>query len=118
MKRSRPTECIYTCTEQQRKDAVDYRPHGRSQHARQRLSRLENLVTELVKAQGSREVVSDDTVLDEKPPDQDSGVGLADSIGKLDLTVDGSTYAASTHWTTILEDVSIIVAISTLFLLC
>ncbi|KAK3677095.1 hypothetical protein LTR78_003300 [Recurvomyces mirabilis] len=100
---------MFTCTEEQRKDAVDYRPHARNQHARKRLSRLETLVTGLFKAQESHHDptrrTSVDTELRSAFEANVTKSTLANSIGKLELTDNGAAYTGSSHWTTILEEI-------------
>ncbi|PWY85817.1 hypothetical protein BO94DRAFT_586376 [Aspergillus sclerotioniger CBS 115572] len=95
LKRGKPEECTYSSSEQERKDAVDYRPHARSQEARQRVVRLEKLVTQMRDQMRAMEQASDQT----------SNGHVADTVGKLTLTDSHAIYSGSTHWVTILEDI-------------
>ncbi|KAI1385497.1 fungal-specific transcription factor domain-containing protein [Hypoxylon trugodes] len=112
-RRGKPVECVYSCSEQERKDAIDYRPRAtRSQQARQRIARLESLVTEMrdMAQQNSRQRLkegiqpqsthnSSDPSL--TPPDNH----VVDNMGKLSLTENHTIYTGSSHWVTILEDI-------------
>ena len=104
-------DCIFTCTEQERKDAIDYRPHARNQQARQRVARLENLVTQMRdRDQNSHRLQSDvelrsDALTGTETPSIASEGHVADSMGKLSLTDDRAVYIGSSHWSTILEDI-------------
>ena len=116
LRRGKPAECIYSSSEQERRDAVDYRPHAGKQLARQRVARLESLVTQMrdqMKAmeQSSHQASGHTTApvgsfhnreLNPAPHPEH----LADSVGKLSLTDDRAVYTGSTHWGTILEEVS------------
>lgn len=116
LRRGKSAECIYSSSEQERKDAVDYRPHAGSQQARQRVTRLEKLVTQMrdqmnAMEQNPRKASADtaplkehfeDAVLPLAPHD----IHVADSVGKLSLTDDHAIYTGSTHWGTILEEAS------------
>ena len=116
LRRGKPSECIYSSSEQERKDAVDYRPHAGSQLARQRVARLEKLVTQMrdqirVMEQSSRQASGDTAPLNEHLEDPVLSLTphyghVADSVGKLSLTDDHAIYIGSTHWGTILEEVS------------
>lgn len=92
---------------------MDYRPHTRTQKARQRIAHLENLVTELRDrtvnlSQNSDDIpsLSNDLVRSEPPPTIPSTTG---SMGNLNLTEEQSVYTGSSHWATILEDVSLVI---------
>ncbi|KAI3588270.1 fungal-specific transcription factor domain-containing protein [Fusarium oxysporum f. sp. albedinis] len=108
-RRGKPTECIFTCSEQERKDAIDYRPHNRSQKARQRIARLENLVTELRdKAESSNKSMSDTAQADNASSGFEptaSGTSPNVRMGNLNLADDQAVYTGSSHWATILEDI-------------
>ncbi|KAF2740596.1 hypothetical protein EJ04DRAFT_454808 [Polyplosphaeria fusca] len=95
VRRSKPADCIYTCTEQERKEAIDYRPHGRGQRARQRIARLENLVSEIASSTESTATSRESHL----------GPSSGDDQGKLSLNDNLSTYTGSSHWATILEDI-------------
>jgi hypothetical protein len=93
---------------------VDYRPHNRTQKARQRIARLENLVTELrdrtVNPNQSLDdtpLLNNDLVRSEPPLTIPS---TATSMGNLNLTEGQSVYTGSSHWATILEDVSLAIS--------
>ncbi|KAH7009932.1 hypothetical protein EDB80DRAFT_714107 [Ilyonectria destructans] len=109
-RRGKPAECIFTCSEQERKDAIDYRP-ARSQQTRQRIARLENLVTEMRDiVQSSRQPSGDNASPSEmpvytEPPLNPSDGHATDDMGKLSLTDDRAVYTGSSHWVTILEDI-------------
>lgn len=109
-RRGKPAECIFTCSEQERKDAIDYRP-ARSQQTRQRIARLENLVTEMRDlVQSSHQPSGDNASPSEmpvytEPPLNPSDGHATDDMGKLSLTDDHAVYTGSSHWVTILEDV-------------
>ncbi|KAI1806479.1 fungal-specific transcription factor domain-containing protein [Daldinia bambusicola] len=104
-RRGKPEECIYSCSEQERKDAVDYRPHTRGHRARQRIAHLENIVIEMV--QNSRRPPASETssgsLHDTSPQLQDGNV--LDVLGKLSLTDNHTVYTGSSHWATILDDI-------------
>ncbi|KAK3933912.1 fungal-specific transcription factor domain-containing protein [Diplogelasinospora grovesii] len=108
-RRGKPGECIYTCSEEERKNTIDYRPHARGQQARQRIARLENLVTEMRDMMQSSHHASDGMASSNETPN-DPGPPLApaivDDMGKLSLTENHAVYTGSSHWVTILEDVS------------
>ncbi|KAF2101410.1 hypothetical protein NA57DRAFT_34315 [Rhizodiscina lignyota] len=111
IRRGKAAECNYSSSEQERKDATDYRPHTRGQQARQRVARLENLVLEMRDmAQSSRQPSSDITSPNVALSDLGSPLSSADShviddTGKLSLTDDHVVYTGSSHWVTILEDI-------------
>ncbi|RDW57488.1 oleate activated transcription factor 3 [Coleophoma cylindrospora] len=114
LRRGKPAECTYTSSEQERKDAVDYRPHAGGKQARQKVARLEKLVTQMrdqmrVVEQTSGSV-SDIAPLNEYAedpvlPDALGDGNVGDSVGKLSLTDDHTVYHGSTHWGTILEEI-------------
>ncbi|KAF2429258.1 hypothetical protein EJ08DRAFT_591012 [Tothia fuscella] len=110
VERGNVSECIYSCSEEERMHAIDYRPHIRSQPARQRIARLENLVIEMRNmAQTPGQQMDGDaaSIL----PDPRSSHAAADGhlmmndMGKLSLTDDHAVYTGSSHWVTILEDI-------------
>ncbi|KAF2725658.1 hypothetical protein K431DRAFT_238962 [Polychaeton citri CBS 116435] len=111
VRRGQPSECTFTVSEQERKDAIDYRPHVRGQQARQRIARLENLVTEMRDmVQGSRQAPLNPTPSGVSPndpgPQQPPPAGnVTDSMGRLSLTDGHEVYIGSSHWVTILEDI-------------
>ncbi|OKL55395.1 hypothetical protein UA08_09338 [Talaromyces atroroseus] len=118
LRRGKPEECTYSSSEQERKYAVDYRPHYGSQHARERVAHLEKLLTEMrdqmrVMERSSLEVSG---ILASSPePFHDSESRLAprnghvaDTVGKLTVTDDHAVYIGSTHWVTILEEIQIL----------
>ena len=93
---------------------MDYRPHNRTQKARQRIARLENLVTELrdrtvnpSQNLDDTPLLSNDLVRSEPPLTIPSTTG---SMGNLNLTEERSVYTGSSHWATILEDVSLAIS--------
>ncbi|KAG5801851.1 hypothetical protein H9Q74_012438 [Fusarium xylarioides] len=108
-RRGKPTECIFTCSEQERKDAIDYRPHTRNQKARQRIARLENLVTELRdKAESSNQSLNDVAQADNSSNGlEPTALGTSPNVrmGNLNLADDQAVYTGSSHWATILEDI-------------
>lgn len=122
LRRGKPAECTYSSSEQERKDAVDYRPRAGSQQARQRVARLEKLVTQMrdqmrVMEQSSRQASGDTAPLNEHFEDSAPRLAphdghIADSVGKLSLTDDHAIYIGSTHWGTILEEVSCLSRVS------
>ncbi|UPK89707.1 hypothetical protein LCI18_000642 [Fusarium solani-melongenae] len=103
----RGAECTYSSSEQERKDAVDYRPLRRSRNARQRVARIESLVTEM--AQNSQQPVAspseipDDNNIEAQGAPSDSHA--AANIGKLSLEEGNAVYTGSSHWATILDDI-------------
>lgn len=109
MRRGKDTECTYETPEQERREAIDYRPHNRSRKARQRLDRLESLVTEVRNmTQGSsqahaRTVPSAEDASALTKQLQDTHV---DGKGKLSVDDNHTLYTGSSHWATILDDVS------------
>lgn len=116
VRRGKPSECLYTTSEKDRKAAVDYRPHTGNQEARQRIVRLEKLVTQMRDQmknmkQNSGQVsvsTSADNHLDQSnSQNHHNEVDLAQSVGKLSLTEDNAVYFGRTHWGTILEDVGL-----------
>lgn len=102
IRRSKPAECIYSSSEQERKNAIDYRPHTRGQQARQRINRLENLVSRMrdmsQESSKSASVSSNAT--------HDESFSMSDKMAKLNLTADQAVYIGSSHWATILEEVT------------
>ncbi|KAH6722843.1 fungal-specific transcription factor domain-containing protein [Leptodontidium sp. MPI-SDFR-AT-0119] len=113
-KRGKSAECVYTCSEQERKEAIDYRPHTRQ--ARQRAARLEKLVTQMrdemgVNKQSSKFGSGCTTLLNQPADDFLPTIAphdgyVADSVGRLSLSEDNAvTYVGSTHWGTILEEI-------------
>ncbi|KAI8676468.1 Zn(2)-C6 fungal-type domain-containing protein [Fusarium sp. Ph1] len=104
----RGAECIYSSSEQERKDAIDYRPHGRSRNARQRVARIESLVTEMA-AQSSQTPLASAPVphalKDAATQGTSSDGHTAASIGKLSLEDGNAVYTGSSHWATILDDI-------------
>lgn len=102
MRRGKATECTFSASEQERSHAVDYRPHARRQQARQRVARLEDLVTEMRNQMQTAPGLAAPAV----PTTANSPSGIADDMGKLSLTDDQAVYTGSSHWVTILEDVS------------
>lgn len=110
-RRGKPAECIYTCTEQERREAVDYRPHTRTHQARQRIARLEDLVTEMRDMMESSRQPSADIATPSEPRNSPASSlapahgQVVDDMGKLRLTDNHAVYTGSSHWTTILEDV-------------
>ncbi|KAI2616307.1 fungal-specific transcription factor domain-containing protein [Hypoxylon sp. NC1633] len=111
VRRGKAIECTYTSSEQERKDAVDYRPHTRGQQARQRVAHLENLVIEMRNMLQSPSQPSDDTA-SRSTALSNSGPSLAppvdhvtDDMGRLRLTEHQAVYTGSSHWVTILDDI-------------
>ena len=93
---------MYTVSEHERSHAVDYRPHARRHEARQRVARLEDLVIEMRdKMQGVQRPGLSSAVTTGRPASS-----MAEEMGKLSLTDDQAVYTGSSHWVTILEDVS------------
>lgn len=94
---------------------VDYRPRFRGQNARQRIARLESLVAEMRDMeQKSRLLVDKMEVTDEVHKNANLGTQrdpsdghVVDSMGKLSLTDNDAVYIGSSHWVTILEEVSL-----------
>ncbi|KAK5109855.1 hypothetical protein LTR62_006462 [Meristemomyces frigidus] len=72
------------------------------QHAHRKLARLESLVTDLVASQSKAPPLVQDTNTAQY---RAGGDVLTDTVGRLELTEDGATYAASSHWTSILQDI-------------
>lgn len=107
VRRRKPEECIYSSSEQERKDAVDYRPRTRGQQTRQRITRLENLVIEMAQnsCQPSSSSLTPSGVLNDTSPQHQDG-NMIDDMGKLSLTDSHAIYTGSSHWVTILDDVS------------
>ncbi|KAH8705958.1 fungal-specific transcription factor domain-containing protein [Talaromyces proteolyticus] len=111
IRRGKSAECIYNSTEQERKDAIDYRPHARGQQARQRIARLEKLVTEMRDMTQSSprtldSIPSPSASLNElQPPLVSSNDNVTENMGKLSLTDNHAVYIGSSHWATILEDI-------------
>lgn len=112
VRRDKATECVYSSSEQERKDAIDYRPHARGQGARDRVARLETLVTEMREKVESLHQPFVDTAspakaLNDHTPALDPADGrMIDEMGKLSLTDNHTVYTGSSHWISILEDVS------------
>lgn len=112
VRRGRPEECIYTSSEQERENAIDYRPYRRKSHARARIARLENLVTELRdrtenSPHRSQNAPSLSETLDRtRSLPNSSDEETVNGIGNLSITDESSIYTGSTHWGAILEDVS------------
>jgi hypothetical protein len=115
LRRGKPEECKYSSSEQERKYAVDYRPHSGSHHARDRVTRLERLLTQMRDQTRDMEQSSQvsGTLASSLEPFHDSEPRLAprtshvaDTVGKLTITDDHAVYIGSTHWITILEEVS------------
>lgn len=106
VRRDKPEECIYSCSEQERKDAVDYRPRTRGQQTRQRITRLENLVIEMAQnsCQPSSSSVTPSGALNDTSPQHQDG-NIIDDMGKLSLTDSHAIYTGSSHWVTILDDI-------------
>ncbi|KAI8964657.1 fungal-specific transcription factor domain-containing protein [Daldinia sp. FL1419] len=105
-RRGKSEECVYSCSEQERKDAVDYRPLTRGQQARRRVARLENLVIEMV--QNSRQPSSNGETLNVALGDdglQHLDGNVVDDMGKLSLADNHAIYTGSSHWVTILDDI-------------
>lgn len=102
----RGAECTYSSSEQERKDAIDYRPHRRSRNARQRVARIESLVTELAHS-SQQPVAPPSEVLDDETETQGASFDghTAANIGKLSLEEGNAVYTGSSHWATILDDV-------------
>ncbi|CRG89062.1 Oleate activated transcription factor 3 [Talaromyces islandicus] len=118
LRRGKLEECKYSSSEQERKYAVDYRPHSGSKHARERVAHLEKLLTQMrdqtrVMEQSSLETSG---ILASSPePFHDSASRLAprnghvaDTVGKLTVSDDHAVYIGSTHWVTILEEIQIL----------
>lgn len=113
LRRGKPEECTYSSSELERKDAVDYRPHVRGQQARERVARLEKLVTQMKdqmrvmeQSSFSPAAAADGSASSPGPiPDSDSQIA-SDAVGKLTLTDDHAVYIGTTHWVTVLEEVS------------
>ncbi|KAI5459045.1 fungal-specific transcription factor domain-containing protein [Mariannaea sp. PMI_226] len=113
VRRGKSAECMYHYSEQERKDAIDYRPHSRRHQVRQRIIRLENIITEM----RDRDVVQSSPEssgnVTSSVDAHNSSVSLilphshhdADSTGNLSLTDTHSVYVGSSHWGTILEDI-------------
>jgi hypothetical protein len=112
VRRGKVAECNYSSSEQERKDAIDYRPHTRHQQTRQRVARLENLVLQMRDmAQSSRQPSGDTAspnvaLNDNEPPLAPPDGRVVEEMGRLSLTDDHTVYTGSSHWVTILEDVS------------
>lgn len=107
---------MYLTPEQERRNAIDYRPHARSQNARQRVERLEKTVNQLRgqmrtveltsnRAYGSLTLPSDPSQGSTSAVNQPDRQ-LTENMGKLNMTGDYAVYTGSTHWITILEDVN------------
>ncbi|OJJ51440.1 hypothetical protein ASPZODRAFT_148719 [Penicilliopsis zonata CBS 506.65] len=110
VRRGNTEECIYGSSEQERRDA--------NQQARQRVTRLENLVTQMrdqmrEMEQNSRQV-SGSTLCPPAEPSRISAASnlvpqeedhIVNTVEKLSLTDDHAVYIGSSHWVTILEDV-------------
>lgn len=107
-RRGTPSECVFSCSEQERKDAIDYRPHARSKRTRRRIERLEGLVTEM------KDMMQNLPRPSENSPSQSgafqdpltvSDNQGTDSLGRLSITDSHAQYIGNAHWATILEDV-------------
>ncbi|CAK7236551.1 hypothetical protein SBRCBS47491_009676 [Sporothrix bragantina] len=97
------TECNFSVSELERSHAVDYRPHARRQQARQRVARLEGLVTEM---RDQMQSLPGPMALSSIPARSPAvGTTTNDDMGKLSLTDDHVVYTGSSHWVTILEDI-------------
>ncbi|KAF4468960.1 Oleate activated transcription factor 3 [Fusarium albosuccineum] len=106
LRRGKPEECIYSTSEQERKDAIDYRPHAKGQTARQRITRLESLVTEMRgMAQGPSQTFDKTSSPSEALNSPGSPSAPVDNMGKLSLTESHAVYTGSSHWATILDDI-------------
>ncbi|OIW34303.1 hypothetical protein CONLIGDRAFT_607106 [Coniochaeta ligniaria NRRL 30616] len=112
LQRGIATECTYRTSEQERKEAIDYRPHHGRAQARQRFARLENLVLEMRdrdlarnSGQTSGDRASPSLTNNDIRPFTPPGSSLADDLGKLSITDDHTVYTGSSHWVTILEDI-------------
>lgn len=114
LRRGKPEECAYSSSEQERKNAIDYRPHSGSHRARDRVARLERLITQMRDQMRDMEQSSQvsGTLPSSLEPFHDSEPRLApqtgdvaDTVGKLTVTDDHAVYIGSTHWVTILEEV-------------
>ncbi|KAF7554331.1 hypothetical protein G7Z17_g2944 [Cylindrodendrum hubeiense] len=87
------------------------RPLAKSQQTRQRIARLENLVTEMrdmvqSSHQPSGEIALPSETLSNPGPSLARPDGrVTDDMGKLNLTDDHAVYTGSSHWVTILEDI-------------
>lgn len=114
-RRGKADECVYLTPEQERRNAIDYRPHARSQNARQRVERLEKTVNQLRgqmrtveltsnRAYGSLTLPSDPSQGSTSAVNQPDRQ-LTENMGKLNMTGDYAVYTGSTHWITILEDI-------------
>ncbi|KAI8670783.1 Zn(2)-C6 fungal-type domain-containing protein [Fusarium keratoplasticum] len=102
--RRRGVECVYSLSEQERNDAVDYRAHGRNRNARQRVARIESLVTDMA-AQSSQTPLAGVPVphaLEDAATQGTSSDGRSESIGTLSLEDGNTVYTGSSHWATIL----------------
>ena len=103
-------ECVYSLSEQERNDAVDYRAHGRNRNARQRVARIESLVTDMA-AQSSQTPLAGVPVphaLEDAATQGTSSDGRSESIGTLSLEDGNTVYTGSSHWATILYHVGLI----------
>lgn len=119
VRRNKPNECVFLASEQERKDAIDYRPpharHPKTPQARQRVARLERMVTEMM-AQSNQQNLPQQSVKNESTAStpglhaQSQSPASSDSkdtpnMGSLTLEEGHASYTGSTHWTTILEDI-------------
>jgi hypothetical protein len=102
VRRGKATESTFSASEQEWTHTIDYRPRARRQQACQRVARLEDLVTEI---HNQLQTTPSSTIAAAQPVANSHG-SMADDIGKLSLTDDQAVYAGSSHWVTILEDVS------------
>ncbi|KXS96170.1 hypothetical protein AC578_2656 [Pseudocercospora eumusae] len=115
VRRDKPSDCYYTSTEQERRDAVDYRPaHARGPQNRQRVARLEKMVTEM------RDMMQHSVNNPKPEPAQtpanhpqipqaplgpvDFHASEAPNMGSLSLDDSNPIYVGNTHWSTILDD--------------
>ncbi len=113
VRRGKAVECVYSVSEQERKQAIDYRPHTRRQEVRQRVARLESLVIEMrdMAQNSSQPPITTAPSIGEAPKDPALAVpspsaSVAGSMGKLSPADKHAFYTGSSHWVTILEDVS------------
>lgn len=116
VRRDKPSDCYYTSTEQERRDAVDYRPaHARGPQNRQRVARLEKMVTEMrdmmqhsVNNPKPEQAQTPANTLPQIPQAPlgpvDFHAGEAPNMGSLSLDDSNPIYVGNTHWSTILDD--------------
>ena len=113
VRRGKAVECVYSVSDQERNQAIDYRPRTRRQDARQRVARLESLVIEMRDmVQNSNQLPSattastSETSKNTAPTVPSPSASVAGSMGKLSPADSHAFYTGSSHWVTILEDVS------------